>query len=328
MKKTLIAIALILGSQPMFAEPEENLYQVEVIIFERSSRQDSNDVEVWPKLIELNYPEVWQRLLSPSEAKRLSQSNLTQSEDDFSLSQDFLQSLGDSPNKSADSPTNNLDSIDKSSAQQTENTVAYFQFLGENKKSLNAERKALDRTGHLRTIFHETWLQPMQDSKNAPALVLKGGEQFGEHAELEGYITLSIARYLHIQTNLWFTQFIPNYGQESEHWPPLPKFPKPASSQESLTLGEMEDNSLFNRDSDGPSLLQRYSEQEPEQTPSDLIGSNSVGDILDAPYIIKETVVMDQKRRMRSRELHYIDHPRMGLLIRFLPVVSDEKSEG
>jgi hypothetical protein len=37
-------------------------------------------------------------------------------------------------------------------------------------------------------------------------------------------------------------------------------------------------------------------------------------------YQVDEVVLNNQSRRMRSYETHYIDHPRFGILIRFVPL--------
>ncbi|HET8711665.1 MAG TPA: CsiV family protein [Spongiibacteraceae bacterium] len=38
------------------------------------------------------------------------------------------------------------------------------------------------------------------------------------------------------------------------------------------------------------------------------------------PYVVTRTVVMQQRRRLRSGELHYFDHPLLGLLVLVTPV--------
>jgi hypothetical protein len=52
-------------------------------------------------------------------------------------------------------------------------------------------------------------------------------------------------------------------------------------------------------------------------------------DIADAhtlgpAYPYRHAVALQQKRRMRSKEIHYIDHPMLGLIIKFTPLRSPE----
>lgn len=41
-------------------------------------------------------------------------------------------------------------------------------------------------------------------------------------------------------------------------------------------------------------------------------------------YPYRHAVLLDQKRRMRSNEVHYIDHPKLGIIIKFTPVTAQE----
>src|SRR5690606_28060857 len=77
--------------------------------------------------------------------------------------------------------------------------------------------------------------QPMSSPDKAPALILHGGKRYGDHYELQGYITLSVSRFLHIQTDLWLSGFSVNHGQDIGHWPQLPLEPHIAASRTSDT---------------------------------------------------------------------------------------------
>ena len=41
-------------------------------------------------------------------------------------------------------------------------------------------------------------------------------------------------------------------------------------------------------------------------------------------YPFRHAVLIKQARRMRSNEVHYIDHPLLGLIIKFTPVSDQE----
>ena len=41
-------------------------------------------------------------------------------------------------------------------------------------------------------------------------------------------------------------------------------------------------------------------------------------------YPWRHAVRFNEKRRMRSNEVHYLDHPMLGVVIKFTPVAQDE----
>lgn len=46
---------------------------------------------------------------------------------------------------------------------------------------------------------------------------------------------------------------------------------------------------------------------------------------VEAPvYPYRHAVLLDQTRRMRSNEIHYIDHPLLGVVIKFTPITAEE----
>lgn len=318
LRSALVVLTLLTGTAIHAAETE-NLYQVEVIIFERAVRSSSEDVETWPKNLELHYPDNWIRLLSPEDTVKLANSLTAPAVDDFSLSEDFLRSIGEDAKNAAKSPQNGNE-VETQNTEQSVKSV-YYQFLANDRKTLTDSKRGLDRTGNLRTLFHETWLQPMTDAKAAPALVIQAGNLFGDHHELEGYITLSVSRYLHIQTDLWFSAFIPNYGQPSQHWPPLPEFPTTLRSELVTPEVESPKSDLFPK-ADAFDLTRFSPPPAGDELQLDDLNleQSDYNQLLAEPYIINETITLRQKRRMRSRELHYIDHPRLGLLIKLTPI--------
>ncbi len=41
-------------------------------------------------------------------------------------------------------------------------------------------------------------------------------------------------------------------------------------------------------------------------------------------YPYRHAVLLDQTRRMRSNETHYIDHPLLGVVIKFTPITAED----
>ncbi len=169
-----------------------------------------------------------------------------------------------------------------------------YYLLPASQRALERDAKAIQRSYNYRLLFHEAWRQPVVDQPEAPSLLISAGDKFGQQHELEGTIALSVSRYLHLQTNLWFTRFTHNYGQERSNWPELPLRP---------------DQRKFSLDAaKSPSAWQQFN------PPAD-----DYDKILSTPFLPERISILKQKRRMRSGEVHYIDHPHLGIVILCTP---------
>ncbi|WP_111641931.1 CsiV family protein [Marinimicrobium alkaliphilum] len=175
-----------------------------------------------------------------------------------------------------------------------------FYTLPSGERELGRFANAFQRSPDYQLLFHEAWRQPVEDESRARAILISAGEQFGEHHELEGSIRLHVSRFLHLQTRLWLTQFEVNYGQDPAGWPALPLSPALAPS-------------------DSIDAAQAPLESDPWEVDfsSAYLGdfSHSLGDA----YLPRRIATLNQSRRMRSGELHYIDHPFMGLVVKITP---------
>jgi len=119
-------------------------------------------------------------------------------------------------------------------------------------------------------------VQPI-GSKPTPVLV-QAGQRYGDRFEVEGTLSFTRARFLHLQTNLWYTLFEPRAGESN----PFVAGFKSALPDEIL------------------SQHQELVKVERER----------------GQYFAARTLPMLQSRRMRSDELHYIDHPLFGIVVR------------
>lgn len=172
--------------------------------------------------------------------------------------------------------------------------------LPDSARQLDGAANKLQRSGRYRLLLHEAWQQGMTGYGDEPSIVITAGNQYGDHYELEGTITLKLQRYLHISTDLWLTDFTTNAGQEQERWPELPLAPwKPRKTSPTSPASSNYWTQFQVQSSDYDSS---YSSQ-PEQ-----------------PYIVSNIASIIETRRMRSNELHYVDHPLVGILIKFTPV--------
>lgn len=278
----------------------ETWYQVEVIVFARPDAEAGE--EVWPKNLFLSYPFNWQLLRDPETPVLQQPEPLTEDSLGATDSDPLALKLEQQPQLIM--PDLSRDPMLK---------------LPPAERQLNGHARALERRSGYQVLFHEAWRQPMVEDQELPALVITGGEKFGDHFELEGNIRLSLSRYLHLNTDLWLTRFEPNYGQELGTWPQLPDRPSradltPQSESISAELSPLGDS----QGDDSTGAWRRVLEAD-QNSALELEQTQELPSFLREPYLPNRIVTLKQSRRMRSSELHYLDHPLMGLLIIVTP---------
>lgn len=254
----LLALAL------PFAAAANNLYQIEVVVFARDSAEAEVE-EYWEQDHGLRYPSRLMGLIpegaQPAAPEMAPAANPVE---------------GAAPMVIAEAPTGPLP----------------FQLLPASARRLQAQARAIDRRSNLRVLFHGAWVQPAGSPGSADPVLITGGRQYGHHHELEGYLTLTVDRYLHLDANLWMARFASASGIQTEG----PVLPLPV-----ITGGAV---------------------AEPEPASEALsIGLPSDG------YAPVQIYVLDQERRMRNAETHYLDHPRFGLLVNVIPYKAPEPAQ-
>lgn len=66
----------------------------------------------------------------------------------------------------------------------------------------------LNRSPRHRLLYHAVWRQPMLTKNQASAIFIRGGDQFGEHSELEGSVTFNFnVNRIDADVNLWRNTF-------------------------------------------------------------------------------------------------------------------------
>ncbi|WP_114416376.1 CsiV family protein [Marinospirillum perlucidum] len=157
--------------------------------------------------------------------------------------------------------------------------------------SLTNEAEAIERSDTHRLLFHDAWQMPVVARERSLPLLIEAGDYYDGRPELMGKLTLSVARYLHLETELYLHEFV---------------------SQESTSASSLLNQFLIeNRSSLGN--LNQLPSQTVEITPDE---THHASELRTGDYKIEESAQMRQRRRMRSGELHYIDSPYLGLLIK------------
>ena len=172
--------------------------------------------------------------------------------------------------------------------------------VGTNHPQFAKALRSLKLSSRYRILTQLSWIQDLEPRKRAPAVLIQGGERYGEHYELEGYIRIALERYLYAEPQLWLSRF--GYQQGNYYLPRRPNRHQLIDEEVEIpqedTLPPQEALVEF------PGTDMSIEDNAPSQ-PVIPVGAEPV----------ERIVVMSEERRMRSDELHYIDNPLLGLLI-------------
>lgn len=115
-----------------------------------------------------------------------------------------------------------------------EGASAPFQLLPANALQLKREATAIGQRRNMRVLFHGAWQQEIGSAGQASSIFIDGGQAYGQHHELEGFITLSADKFLHVDTALWMTRFGQDQGIAATDIPVLP--PAPFASADTAVI--------------------------------------------------------------------------------------------
>jgi len=146
--------------------------------------------------------------------------------------------------------------------------------------ALTAPARALTQRGVGRILAHGAWLQPVPERDDPQPILIQSNEAIADRWRVEGTLAITLGRFLHVAAKLWYQPDPTEGAQDFGGW-------------YSLTDGSSRDAAVL------------------AGIPFDF--DDAVDPAL--PY-----QVLSEVRRMRSGELHYLDHPSFGLLIRVDPV--------
>lgn len=304
-------LALGLFTATVYAQ-DERWYQVELLIF---SHEGGATAEQWEPLPELSYPNKARFLMYPKQIISRQQQHDGVSEVD-QFGRQFLRPAPediDNTQTVPDIPVAGTSAAAPQAAQDAKATIASTPtaFTALSKKSAEFYGKAayMQRSGRYKTLFHETWVQPVQGESTAVPIIIDRSGDSGQWPSLQGSVKLHIARYLHIETNLWL-------NTQGEYLPGEWRMPAPPLGPLSVVIEEPEEAPA------DPYFLN----QEPTLPPADTAvpDEGMLAEETGPVYPWRHAVLLQQKRRMRSQEVHYIDHPLLGVVIKFMPLDAEQ----
>ena len=180
--------------------------------------------------------------------------------------------------------------------------IRAYKSLPGNYLNLHHMRKLLANSDQYRVITHQTWMQPVGRTDTPTPIRLKAGDVLDNGMyELEGYIGIGRGTYIHFRPDLYFSKVL---TKEEEAL-----LKQPINNQQNDTVTTTVETGLTT-----DALTTAALPQTIDTTASTAQPTFN----LELPKVL--TVNLAQARRMKSKEIHYIDHPLFGVIVRATPV--------
>lgn len=287
----LTLATLLCGIAAATFAQEERWYKVELMVFVQPSGAMS---EHWPATPQLAYPDDVRFLIPRNDIS------------DGLQPEDVIANTDLEPLSAAGQPASDgLAPLTAELSAQDDTTdwqlPTPFAVLPSAQLEFGNSTAYMQRAGGYRILFHEAWAQPVNEQAQSEAIVLDVTPTADAWPELQGSIRLFLARYLHLETNLWL-------NTQGEYLPPgwnMPPPPVPPTPAPAVPAPSTEQPEYLSDEPWGP---------EDEAFLFDVITAQ--GPI----YPYRHAVLMQQKRRMRSNEVHYLDHPLLGVVAKLTPL--------
>lgn len=222
-----------------------------------------------------------------------------------------------------------------------------FVLLPRSYQELSGKAALMQRSGRYSLLFHETWVQPVAAEASSLPIVLDRSGDTRQWPRLQGTIKLYLSRYLQVETNLWL-------NTAGEYLPGTWRMPAPPFGPPSLVIEEEQviDVASAMGDMTAASPTDGAAEAGVEADPAgntavagtaagaatggaaavtgiegevpEGMGAETAEEVVAPVYPYRHAVLLQQTRRMRSGEIHYIDHPMLGMIIKFTAVTAEQ----
>lgn len=164
-----------------------------------------------------------------------------------------------------------------------------FTLLGEKSATFTRHNSRLRNSVRHRILFHGVWRQPMLNPGQSVPVAITGGSRYAPHHELEGWLRFSFnVNRIDVEASLWLMQFL------SEEAPPVtPPWAVPLSPVENARIREQ-----------------------------------GVNNVEEPRYQVSQLWKLQETRQMISNNLHYLDHPMLGMMVEVRPYQLPLPGEG
>ncbi|MDP5070073.1 MAG: peptidoglycan binding protein CsiV, partial [Congregibacter sp.] len=280
--------------------------------------------EQWDPLPILKYPSRYRFLLDPTVADRRLKESLSYAS---SIDKQGLQTLrvpapieevlDHSRPDAITTPLADLDlllpgedeepAVAQQNLQQASDTPVIalpYELLADDKLDFRAQARSLRRQGH-QVVFHGTWWAQLNDAEQTPALIIdrSGDMDSLDWPALQGSLQIYRSRYLHIVLDLWLNTL-------GDYLPAGWQIRTPPLGPASLKAETLSGRSMY-----------PWSSREINAATALTPGQDASEPVVSSPnYPWHHAIVHRQSRRMRSGEIHYLDHPVVGVIVRITPM--------
>ncbi len=302
----LVLTLLLSGLAQGQGEPQQRWFRVELLVFSHESADAG--AETWEATPALSYPGASRFLIDPDRVSANAREYRAKSSvDEYGRQIITLQSGQDNTVVVGPNAPGGI-------TAEAALVPRAFVTLPAAELELRGKAAYMARSGRYQTLFHEAWLQPVDDEDSALPIIVDRSGDTGDWPRLQGSVKLFLSRYLHLETNLWLN----THGDYlSGGW----QMPAPPFGPPSLLIEEpMSMESLTGSDRDG--LMWRETGREMVSDPD--YAADDPNAVQEPQYPYRHAVLVQQKRRMRSTEIHYIDHPLLGIVVTLTPVPPEE----
>lgn len=184
--------------------------------------------------------------------------------------------------------------------------------------------KAMSRSKQYDVIEFAGWKQPLIKNQPGIPLLITSGQQYGSHHELEGKLTFRRNRYLHLHADLYMADYKQGSSINLQSWlleednaaSHITQLHKLPSEQGTSPTNS---NSIMLNSAVNASIDETLSQQDSDISDHTESSEPSTEQGSSITYIANNIAHMNETRRMRSGEIHYLDHPKFGLLVTIEP---------
>lgn len=180
---------------------------------------------------------------------------------------------------------------------------------------------AVNRFGYrsdMKVVWHQAWIEELQDSANAyDHEVTASYEEENFRIDISGSFNLYRSRYIHIRPDLEVDQLIFTIPDDA----PLSGETNDNTDEGAMTMAVTSDTTSNSEALPGV-------EGQMTILPSDQGITNEPVAEPEPEWIPLRAAKIERSRRMRSGEVHYLDHPLVGMVVKVTPYeVPEEASE-
>ena len=263
LKPLLLLAALPTISQARDAEPQR-WFQADMVVF--VNQNSMNGAEQWPKISPHTIPANAIKLRSP-----------------------------DAPNSAP--VINDLLRLHKQDLQKALPDLereAFVSLPGEAHVLLK-EGNTIDATNGYKVISRKAWIMPLQDDSRSKPIKIRAYNNTGRPSLLEGSVSISSSRFLHVDVNLWYSEL----------------------SREALS----DQLRSVATDTGHENLQTVNSEKESGKAKPEIRRDlQLVMDPSGTPMKITRNFQLRESRRIRNtQQVQYLDSPILGVLIKLTP---------